>query len=167
MTGSWPSAPSIGRDSLWLKTLRWSFSAEQGALSSTKSQMASVYLHWCVWWRFWMRHHVPHASHPLLAGEGREVAKGATPWVRRQLVSKALYLLPEPFYLSDKKQYTKQWFPTPFLLFFIAEQGKEEVPSQTFPLLGPQIQAMLRACSLLCVVSCMCVCVCVCVYTCL
>lgn len=49
---------------------------------------------------------------PLQTGEGGEVAKGATPRVRKQLASKAFYLHPEPFCLSDKKQYTKQWFPT-------------------------------------------------------
>lgn len=93
----------------------------------------------------------PTGVEPLLAREGREVAQEATPQVREQLVSKALYLLPEPFYLSDKKQYTKQWFPTSSPPFPYCRAGRgrgsgEEPPSHPTP--RPQIQAVLRACSM-------------------
>lgn len=39
-------------------------------------------------------------------------------------------------------------FQLPFCLFFTAGQGEEEAPLRTFPLLCPQIEAGLTACSL-------------------
>lgn len=91
----------------------------------------------------------PSGVVPLLAGEGREVDEEATPQVRKQLVSKALYLLPEPFYLSDKKQYTKQWFPTSSPPFPYCRAGRGRGSSEEPPPspLGPQIRAVLRVCS--------------------
>lgn len=99
---------------------------------------------------------------PLRAGEVGEVAKGATPRVRKQLASKAFYLRPEPFCLSDKKQYTKQWFPTssPSFPYRRAERGRGSCEERSLP--GPpypgNVESMLCAPRHVCAWLCTCLC---------
>lgn len=79
-----------------------------------------------------------------------------------QLLSKVLYLPPEPFYLPDKKQYTKQRFPASFLPspYCRARRGRgshEDLPPPVSPD-GSSVDSMRFA---LCHV---CACVCTCLW---
>lgn len=83
------------------------------------------------------------------------MAKGATPRARKQLVSKAFYLRPEPFCLSDKKQYTKQWFPTSSPPFPYRRAGRGRGSCEEPSLPGPPDPGSVE--SMLCApMSCMC-----------
>lgn len=98
----------------------------------------------------------------LRAGEGGKVAKGATPRVRKQLASKAFYLRPEPFCLSDKKQYTKQWFPTSSPPFPYRRAGRGRGSCEEPSLPGPPdpgcVESMLCVPCHVCAWLCTCLC---------
>lgn len=86
---------------------------------------------------------------PLLSGGGSGVPKRERDPLSESSCSQKLSVCSQShfIFLTRNSPQSKD-FKLPFLLFLTAEQGEEEDPMRTFPLLRPQTEAVLRACSL-------------------
>lgn len=90
---------------------------------------------------------MPTGLVPLLSGGGSGVSKRET--LERATALKGPLFAPRAIFIFLTRNNTQsKSFHLAFFLFLAAGQGEEEASVRTFPLLRPQMEAVLRPCSL-------------------